>query len=179
MSGNFKLGAPIQLWNAGYGHKAGEEGFVITELDAVGRVRIEFNDGDKVWLDTLDLVEVKNGTITVPKARVAKAVKLTAAEAAQAQARITKVPKSVDMSEFEIDKVSDDKPEAVNHPAHYGGDTPYEAIKVIEAWELGFNLGNSTKYIARLGKKHTEKRLEELKKARWYIDREIMLEEAK
>lgn len=30
--------------------------------------------------------------------------------------------------------------DAVNHPAHYGGeDNPYEAIKVIEAWKLGFN----------------------------------------
>jgi hypothetical protein len=62
--------------------------------------------------------------------------------------------------------------EAVDHPAHYGGaDNPYEAIKVIEAWELGFCLGNTVKYIARAGKK-TDK-LEDLKKARWYLDREI------
>ena len=31
--------------------------------------------------------------------------------------------------------------ETVNHPEHYGGDTPYEAIKVIDAWGLGFALG--------------------------------------
>jgi hypothetical protein len=37
--------------------------------------------------------------------------------------------------------------EAVNHPAHYGGDTTYEAIKVIEAWNLGFHDGNAVKYI--------------------------------
>lgn len=44
--------------------------------------------------------------------------------------------------------------EAVNSPAHYGGaDNPYEAIKVIEAWDLGFCLGNTVKYIARAGKK--------------------------
>jgi hypothetical protein len=43
--------------------------------------------------------------------------------------------------------------EAVDHPAYYGGDTVYEAIKVIEAWELGFCLGNAVKYIARAGKK--------------------------
>jgi hypothetical protein len=62
--------------------------------------------------------------------------------------------------------------EAVNHPAHYGGaDNPYEAIKVIEAWGLGFNLGNTVKYIARAGKKDAT--LQELKKARWYLDREI------
>jgi len=62
--------------------------------------------------------------------------------------------------------------EAVNHPAHYGGaDNPYEAIKVIEAWGLGFCLGNTVKYIARAGKKDAT--LQELKKARWYLDREI------
>lgn len=62
--------------------------------------------------------------------------------------------------------------EAVNHPAHYGGaDNPYEAIKVIEAWGLGFNLGNAVKYVSRAGKKGAL--LEDLKKARWYLDREI------
>lgn len=59
----------------------------------------------------------------------------------------------------------------VNHPAHYGGDTPYEAIKVIEAWGLGFNLGNAVKYISRAGRKGD--RLEDLQKARFYLDREI------
>lgn len=61
---------------------------------------------------------------------------------------------------------------AVDHPAHYGGaDNPYEAIKVIEAWGLGFCLGNTVKYIARAGKKGDA--LEDLKKARWYLDHEI------
>jgi len=66
----------------------------------------------------------------------------------------------------------DPKIEAVDHPAHYGGaDNPYEAIKVIEAWELGFCLGNTVKYIARAGKKDAT--LQELKKAAWYLQREI------
>ena len=44
--------------------------------------------------------------------------------------------------------------EKVNHPKHYGGeDNPYEAIKVIDAWKLGFSLGNAVKYIARAGAK--------------------------
>lgn len=59
----------------------------------------------------------------------------------------------------------------VDHPAHYGGDSTYEAIKVIEAWNLGFSLGNAVKYIARAGKKGSA--LEDLQKARWYLDREI------
>lgn len=64
--------------------------------------------------------------------------------------------------------------EMVSHPEHYGGqDDPYEAIKVIEAWNLGFNLGNTIKYISRAGKKHRDKELEDLEKARWYLDREI------
>ena len=62
----------------------------------------------------------------------------------------------------------------VDHPAHYGGaDNPYEAIKVIEAWSLGFCLGNAVKYISRAGKKSKDTLVEDLRKARWYIDREI------
>ena len=64
--------------------------------------------------------------------------------------------------------------ESVNHPPHYGGgDNPYEAIKVIEAWNLGFCLGNTVKYISRSGKKDPAKELEDLKKAAWYLTREI------
>lgn len=61
----------------------------------------------------------------------------------------------------------------VNHPAHYGGDTTYEAIKVIEAWSLGFCLGNTVKYISRAGKKDRLRELEDLKKAAWYLNRRI------
>ena len=63
----------------------------------------------------------------------------------------------------------------VDHPAHYGGDTTYEAIKVIEAWSLGFCLGNVVKYIRRAG--HKGSYLKDLKKARWYLDRAIAQEE--
>ncbi len=62
--------------------------------------------------------------------------------------------------------------EQVNHPNHYGGgDNPYEAIKVIEAWELNFCLGNTIKYISRAGKKGSQ--TQDLRKAKWYLDREI------
>ena len=63
--------------------------------------------------------------------------------------------------------------EKVNHPAHYGGDVPHEAIKCIAAWGLNFQLGNAAKYICRAGKKQNESTLEDLKKARWYLDWEI------
>lgn len=62
--------------------------------------------------------------------------------------------------------------ETVDHPAHYGGGAnPYEAIKVIEAWGLGFCLGNTVKYLCRAGKKGDE--LEDLEKAAWYLNRRI------
>lgn len=63
--------------------------------------------------------------------------------------------------------------ETINHPGHYGGNTIYETIKVIEAWDLGFNLGNAVKYISRAGKKDQAKLIEDLKKAAWYLHREI------
>jgi hypothetical protein len=68
--------------------------------------------------------------------------------------------------------------EQVDHPSHYGGKhNPYEAIKVIEAWRLNFNLGSMLKYIARLGQKDDP--IVELKKARFYLTREIELREGK
>lgn len=59
---------------------------------------------------------------------------------------------------------------AINHPNHYGGDTTYEAIKVIKAWKLDFCLGNTVKYICRAGKKGPlDKEIEDLEKAAWYL----------
>ena len=58
----------------------------------------------------------------------------------------------------------------VNSPAHYtsGG---IETIDFIEAKELNYNLGNVVKYVSRAGKK--DNRVEDLKKAAWYLKREI------
>lgn len=64
--------------------------------------------------------------------------------------------------------------EQVNHPEHYGGsENTYEAIKVIEAWGLGFCLGNTVKYISRAGKKQKNDIVQDLEKAKWYLEREI------
>ena len=66
------------------------------------------------------------------------------------------------------------KIEQINNPQHYGGqDNPYEVIKVIDAWDLGFSLGNTVKYISRAGKKNKEKELEDLKKGLWYLKHHI------
>jgi hypothetical protein len=61
--------------------------------------------------------------------------------------------------------------EAVNHPDHYQSGSGIEVIDVIEAFNLGFNLGNVVKYILRAG--HKGDRREDLKKAMWYLSREI------
>ena len=66
--------------------------------------------------------------------------------------------------------------EMVNHPNHYGGeDNTYEVIKVCEAWELDKDayLFNVVKYVARAGKKDTDKELQDMKKALWYLNRKI------
>jgi hypothetical protein len=71
-------------------------------------------------------------------------------------------------------KQMEENNEQVNHPNHYGGESnPYEAIKVIDNWDLGFSLGNTVKYISRAGKKNKEKELEDLKKALWYLQHHI------
>lgn len=70
--------------------------------------------------------------------------------------------------------------EAVDHPAHYGGaDNPYEHVKVATAWGLLSNafLYNCTKYLCRVGKKGPA--LVDLRKARWYLDKEIERQEKK
>lgn len=72
--------------------------------------------------------------------------------------------------------LSNDVDQNVQHPIYYGGaDDPYEAIKVIEAWNLGFHLGNTVKYISRAGKKDDNSATQDLKKALFYLNREIEL----
>ena len=64
--------------------------------------------------------------------------------------------------------------EMINHPEHYNTGK-YEVIDIIEGnnWGEGFNRGNAVKYILRAGIKNPDKEIEDLEKARWYIDREI------
>lgn len=86
-----------------------------------------------------------------------------------------------DFTERPSDKGAEEKqPDDVNHPSHYASESGLEAIEVIEAFFHGNAfLANTFKYIARAGKKGGEaKRLEDLKKARWYLEREIKREEA-
>ena len=65
----------------------------------------------------------------------------------------------------------------INHPKYYtnGG---IEVIDFIEAHCLNFNLGNVIKYISRAGRKDGEDTLTALRKAQWYLQREIKSQEA-
>ncbi len=60
--------------------------------------------------------------------------------------------------------------DTVRHPKHYNTGT-IEVITVIEDWNLNFNTGNVVKYLARAP--HKGKHLEDLQKAREYLDFEI------
>ena len=60
----------------------------------------------------------------------------------------------------------------INSPPHYKAGA-IEAIDVIEAFELEYHLGNVVKYILRAGRKESEDRLTSLRKAQWYLNREI------
>lgn len=68
--------------------------------------------------------------------------------------------------------VGDDKIERIDHPKWYGGaSNPFEVIKVIEDWNLGFKAGNALKYLYRAGRKPGDEAIESLQKARWYLVR--------
>lgn len=82
--------------------------------------------------------------------------------------------KNSELKNYTLNEYKPSEKEMVNHPSHYGGEENlYEAIKVIEAWDLDndFYLGNVLKYISRQGKKDAT--LQELEKAKWYLDRKI------
>ena len=61
--------------------------------------------------------------------------------------------------------------DVVNSPSHYAEGREFETIDVIEDWGLGYHLGNAVKYISRAGRK--DDILQDLRKAQWYLNREI------
>lgn len=89
------------------------------------------------------------------------------------QLQLTETMKISKNSKFELKSAaSTSSTNMVSNPNHYGGDQVYEVIKVIEAWDCNFNIGNAVKYLGRYKKKFNP--TEDLKKAIWYIQREIM-----
>lgn len=61
----------------------------------------------------------------------------------------------------------------VNNPSHYTEGRNYEPIDVISDWGLNFCRGNAVKYISRAGRKPGNSELQDLMKARFYLDYEI------
>ena len=61
--------------------------------------------------------------------------------------------------------------EQVNHPSHYAEGRKYEPIDVIQDWKLDFCLGNTVKYISRVGRKVNS--IEDLEKAKFYLEYKI------
>tara|TARA_B100000674_G_C37264396_1_gene655971 strand:- start:166 stop:378 length:213 start_codon:yes stop_codon:yes gene_type:complete len=68
--------------------------------------------------------------------------------------------------------MSEPQYEKVNHPSHYKSEE-FEIIDVINSYDLNFNLGNVLKYIVRAGKKPDAERIEDLRKAKFYLEYEI------
>lgn len=77
---------------------------------------------------------------------------------------------------IDVEIVEDDEEEplndSVNHPSHYT-DGNIEVMDYIEDKQLNFARGNVIKYVSRAGKKDRNKEIEDLKKASWYLNREI------
>ena len=65
--------------------------------------------------------------------------------------------------------------DTVSHPSHYCR-SGIEVIDIIEAYELGWHLGNVIKYVLRAG--HKDNMLEDLRKAQWILSRYIEQQEA-
>ncbi len=106
---------------------------------------------------TMRCILRKEGVNCTPPKRKRKVIDLTIAGSPLP-------PKITDKTEFIM-------PDPVNHPAHYttGG---IETIDFIEAKKLNYNLGNCVKYITRAD--HKGNRLQDLQKAKWYLEREIL-----
>ena len=72
----------------------------------------------------------------------------------------------------DLQKVSEKVCDNVNHPSHYTFGN-IEVIDFIEDKKLGFHLGNAVKYISRAGRKDPARTVEDLRKAAWYLNRQI------
>lgn len=107
------------------------------------------------------------------KAEIVKALRAT-----ESRSKRELLDAAADLIEAQLVTTTGAQPEPtpendpVNHPSHYT-DGRIEVIDFIEDKQLGFHLGNTVKYVARAGKKDPSKTVQDLEKARWYLDREI------
>lgn len=123
-------------------------------------------------------MEPKKLVLQLSEVEVANRLGIPTVEYAKQKAKILKAPKAKRTPVEDLNTTIWDtpiamiepQPDPVNHPFHYkvGG---IETIDFIEAKKLGYHLGNAVKYITRAD--HKGNRLQDLEKARWYLDREI------
>ena len=112
---------------------------------------------------------VKASSVYLERAKMKKANLTKVSEEPKVEAKPTN--KAITLDQLLKDwEAEDQEHDPVNNPMHYkvGG---IETIDFIEAKELNYRLGNAVKYIARAS--HKGNYLEDLKKAVWYLEREI------
>ena len=90
--------------------------------------------------------------------------------------KATRLYKSAIVTKKEVDALFKPLPDLVNSPPHYKTGN-VETIDFIEAKDFNYRLGNVIKYVSRAGRKADSDPLVDLKKARWYLDREIFARE--
>jgi hypothetical protein len=127
-----------------------------------------------MWTAKKKAKVAKKAKLTMPKPNW-KQLGLFSSDVPMVKDTVTKLsPNRMAQLAYEAGKakfrMEGDRADAVNHPAHYkvGG---IETIDFIEAKKLGYNLGNVVKYITRAD--HKDNKLEDLRKAQWYLTREI------
>lgn len=81
-------------------------------------------------------------------------------------------PENPPAKHVDLERVSEKVCDNVNHPDHYNHGK-IEVIDFIEDQHLGFHLGNAVKYISRAGRKDPARTVEDLRKAAWYLNRQI------
>ena len=125
--------------------------------------------------------KLSNYLVENPSAKAGAVAKLFKVSVASVYARKAKLKTAASKGNWKTIAVSmSNKPilpkslkdafDMVNHPSHYkvGG---IETIYFIEAKDLGYHLGNVVKYISRAD--HKDNKLENLKKAQWYLNRAV------
>lgn len=117
------------------------------------------------------LREIKNGILEKDFNNDFVIDPLTSSQNDYYSKQLKKIDQMLDICNKQIRENYDNKnKEMINHPQHYNMGK-FEAIDVIEDWQLNFNLGNTVKYISRAG--HKDDIIQDLKKSLWYLQREI------
>lgn len=117
------------------------------------------------------LREIKNGILEKDFNNDFVIDPLTSSQNDYYSKQLKKIDQMLDICNKQIRENYDNKnKEMINHPSHYNKGK-FEAIDVIEDWQLNFNLGNTVKYISRAG--HKDDIIQDLKKSLWYLQREI------